>query len=241
MRYFMGLLLLLAMPLAIAEEYTASLEPGRQLILGTLVSGVVKELRVQPGQIVSQGELLLELDQREFQAQLRRTQSLLARASSLFQEALREEERARELYDRTLLSEHDLQKAQIGKLEAESRKHAAAAELMRAKLDLERSRIIAPVGGRILEVQTWKGQPIQNTLRIQPLMTLGATDFLRFTLLLPGKQEITSVQYRAGDRWHNVSRFRLVPAQGDMAPWNLEGWLPKHNLAVGEKVRVRVE
>ncbi|WP_293672716.1 biotin/lipoyl-binding protein, partial [Thiolapillus sp.] len=126
------LLLLSMMQVMAAQEYSVNLKPGRQLTLGTLVSGVVREVKVQPGQVVAQGDVLLKLDQREFRAQLNRAKALVARANSLFEEAKREEERAEELYDRTLLSDHELQKARIGRLEAESRKYDAGADLVQA-------------------------------------------------------------------------------------------------------------
>ncbi len=241
MRYFTLLFLLLAMPLAAAAEYKAHLEPGRQLTLGTLVSGVVGEVRVQPGQTVRQGELLLQLDQREFLAQQRRAQSRLARAESLLGEALREENRARELYDRTLLSDHEMQKAQIGRLEAEARRQDAAAELVQAKLNLERSRIIAPEDGRIREVLAWQGQPLQNALEIQPLLVLATMDFLKLTLLLPERSRIDAVQVLIGDQWQKAVRFVLTPVVGEGSSWRLEAWVKGSAAEPGTEVRVRLE
>ncbi len=145
----------------------------RELRLGTLVSGVVADVRVRTGQQVRAGDVLVILDQREFRARLERAKALSARASALLAEARREEERALELYDRGLLSDHELQKAQIDRLEAEAHKAESMAEETRAGLDLERSTIRAPFDGRILEVNTWKGQPVQNALTIQTMILLG--------------------------------------------------------------------
>ena len=193
MRTIATVVLLLSMvQVMAAQEYSVNLKPGRQLTLGTLVSGIVREVKVQPGQVVEQGDVLLKLDQREFRAQLNRAKALVARANSLFEEAKREEERAEELYDRTLLSDHELQKARIGRLEAESRKYDAGADLVQAKLNLERSAITAPADGRVLEVLAWQGQPLQNSLEIQPLVMFAATDTLQFTLLLPGQSRVST-------------------------------------------------
>ncbi|WP_457668129.1 efflux RND transporter periplasmic adaptor subunit [Thiolapillus sp.] len=242
MKTIAGLVLLFSLVQTVAaQEYTVNLKPGRQLILGTLVSGVVREVKVQPGQEVKQGDVLLKLDQREFQAQLRRAKALIARANSLFEEARREEERAGELYDRTLLSDHELQKARIDRLEAESRKYDAAADLMQAKLNLERSAIVAPTEGRVLEVQAWPGQPLQNSLEIQPLIMFAATDTLQFTLLLPGQSRVSGVQVWRDGEWRKVSRFRLVPMKGKENDWLLQGWVESPDFAVGQKVKVLVE
>ncbi|WP_456373076.1 efflux RND transporter periplasmic adaptor subunit [Thiolapillus sp.] len=147
-------------------------QPQRELELGTLVSGVVAEVKAREGQQVEAGEELVILDQREFQARLNRARAVASRAEALFAEALREEERARELYDQGLLSDHELQKAQIGRLEAEARRAEARAEETQAALDLERSHVRAPQAGRIVTVHAWKGQPVRNALAIQPLIIL---------------------------------------------------------------------
>ncbi len=145
----------------------------RELRLGTLVSGVVAEVRVSEGQRVRAGDVLVILDQREFRARLERARALSARASALLAEARREEERALELYDRGLLSDHELQKAQIGRLEAEARRAESMAEETGARLDLERSTVKAPFDGTIVEVNAWKGQPVRNALDIQTMIVLG--------------------------------------------------------------------
>ncbi|WP_457675054.1 hypothetical protein [Thiolapillus sp.] len=168
----MALMLSLSVLLQAAEQ---SPDEGvvRELRLGTLVSGVVDEVRVHKGQQVRAGEILVVLDQREFRARLRRARALSARAAALLAEARREEERAQELYDRGLLSDHELQKAQIGRLEAEARRAESMAEETAAGLDLERTTVKAPFSGRIVEVMAWKGRPVRNSLEIQPLVVLG--------------------------------------------------------------------
>lgn len=241
MRMIAGLVMLLAMAQLMAEEYSVNLKPGRQMPLGTLVSGVIDEVMVQPGQEVKQGEKLLKLDQREFRAQLQRAKAMLVRANSLLEEAKREEDRAREMYDRTLLSDHELQKAQIGTLEAESRTHAATADLVQARLNLERSVIRAPTDGRVLEVHAWKGEPLQNALEIQPLIRFASTETLQFTLLLPSQSRASRVQVWRGEQWQNASRFRLVPVKGDESNWLLQGWVSGTDFVAGQKVKVLVE
>ncbi len=224
-----------------AGEYNTRLEATRHMTLGTLVSGVVQRVLVQPGQNVKQGELLLELDQREFNAEWKRAKAQANRANGLFEEALREEERAKELYDRSLLSDHDLQTALIERLQAESRKFDAAADLMQAKLNLERSRILAPVDGQIDRVSAWKGQPVQNSLRITPLLELLATDRLQFRVKLSQKPRTDRVRLQVGDNWYPVSSFTLNVTSGDEQAWVLEGQVSDPRLSPGVEAKVSVE
>ncbi len=176
MKNWMVMLLLCVPALPGMAQDSPAVGNVRELKLGTLVTGVVAEVRVSKGQQVSAGDVLVILDQRAFRARLERARALSARASALLAEARREEQRAQELYDRGLLSDHELQKAQIGRLEAEARRAESMAEETRARLDLERTTVKAPFDGRILEVNTWKGQPVQNALAIQAMILLGVQE-----------------------------------------------------------------
>jgi multidrug efflux system membrane fusion protein len=241
MKYVITIVLMFFSSVVAAAEYSTRLEVGRELILGVMVSGVVQEIKVGEGQRVKQGQLLLELDQREFKSELQRAKARANRANGLFDEALREEERATELYDRTLLSDHDLQKALIGRLDAESRKFEAATDLMQAKLNMERSRILAPVAGRITNVSTWKGQPLQNTLSVTPLIKMMTTDSVRFSVKLPEKPEGSAVRLKVKDKWYPVSSYTLQPDSVDADAWILKGVLTGSGGMPGAEARVAVE
>ena len=96
----------------------ATLQWGQRAELGTLVSGVVAEVPVRAGQSVNKGALLVTLDDRGFRARVQGAQAAVTRTGVRFEEAKREQERAIELYDRTVLSEHERQLAEIALAEA---------------------------------------------------------------------------------------------------------------------------
>jgi multidrug efflux system membrane fusion protein len=133
---------------------------------------VVDEVAVRPGQAVGAGTVLVELDARGFRAEVNRSRAVLARSEALADEAVREDERAQELYDRTMLSDHERQLAQIARVEAESTLAEARARLAQAQLDLERSRLKAPFAARILAVNAMSGQAVVSSLQSQPLVIL---------------------------------------------------------------------
>lgn len=157
---------------ALALDLEGQLAWGQRVELGTLVSGVVSEIAVRPGDTVKQGANLLRLDDRGFRAELSRARAVLARAQSQLDEARREDQRAQELYDRTLLSDHERQVAQIALVDAESGAGEAQAALTQAQLDLERSRILAPFDARVLAVNAAVGQAIVTRLQSQPLVVV---------------------------------------------------------------------
>lgn len=160
----------------LALDLDGRLTWDKRVELGTLVSGVVREVPVQPGQAVAGGGTLLRLDPRGFQAAVSGARAALARAESALDEARREDQRAQELYDRTLLSDHERQVAQIALVEAESAAAEAKAALLAAQLDLERSHVRSPFAARVLAVNAAPGQAVVSQLQSLPLVVIAASD-----------------------------------------------------------------
>ena len=97
----------------LAKEIPALLDWQQRMELGTLLDGMVSKVNVGIGQQVNRGSLLIELDQREIQARLAWAESRVAAAKLQQDEARRELDRSLELYDRTLLSNHERILAEI--------------------------------------------------------------------------------------------------------------------------------
>jgi len=155
-----------------AGELPGTLAWGERLSMGMLVSGLVSEVPVRPGQRVKKGDLLVGLDARGFRAELNSVRAESSRAQALLEEAQREDERAAELYDRTLLSEHERTVATIGLREAQAAAARARANVVDARLDVERSRLLAPFDGLVLAVHAAPGQPVISTFETTPLVEL---------------------------------------------------------------------
>ncbi len=140
------------------------------VVLGMLVSGEVAEVRVTPGQEVAAGELLVRLDDRLFRSRVAAAEARLAAARLRRTQMAQEYERARELYERTLLSDYELQSAEVAYREAEAARREAEHALAVAQRELARTRLKAPFDARVLKVLTHVGQAVRNDFQIQPLV-----------------------------------------------------------------------
>lgn len=169
-----GLMLSIATAFATATagELAGTVDWGQRVTLGTLESGVVAEVPVVEGQQVGQGELLLRLDQRGFKADLAAARAAQRHAQALLEEAQREFDRAEELYDRTVLSDHERTVAVIGLREAQAAAEGARAERVRAQLALERSELRAPFDGFVESLKVVPGQAVSARLQVPPLLVL---------------------------------------------------------------------
>ena len=127
---------------------------------------------MRPGQSVGKGDELVSLDPRGFSAEVDRRKAAHRHARAMLAEAQREDERAIELYERTVLSDFERNQALIGLQSARAAAQAARADLVKAELDLERSVIRAPFDGRVLSVTVAPGQTIVSEWQSRPLVTL---------------------------------------------------------------------
>lgn len=160
------------MGLALAEDLPAQLDWGRHLVIATPESGLVQRVAVSAGDKVQAGQELLRLDSRALEAHLAEAGAGVEEAEVRLAEAERERDRTRELYDRTLLAEHELQLAHIAL--AESRTRLMAARARQAELQQRRDQRIlrAPWDGRVVVAMVQPGQAVVSHERPMPLLEL---------------------------------------------------------------------
>lgn len=167
-----AVLLLLISGQLMAADYEAQLEWERRVELGTPVQGVITEVRAQTGQRVEAGDILVQLDERGFKADVGKAHTRLQSLEAVREEARRERDRAEELYDRTVLSDHELQIASNEAKQAEADYAAARAALVHARLNLEYSAVRAPFDALVIDVPAAQGQTVINDLQPVTLVTV---------------------------------------------------------------------
>jgi len=165
--------------LASAVEVNGELDWANRVTLSVPVTGIVAAVSVRPGEAVAAGQSLLSLDAREAQARVAHANSAVKKLVLHRAEAEREWERAQELFDRTVLSERELQLAEIGLNDADAAYQATQAERVAAEVALELHSLKAPFAAWVLAVPVAPGQTIVNTQQATPLVMLAARDLMR--------------------------------------------------------------
>lgn len=162
--WIIAVLGLVNMPV-LAFETRAEIDWARQVELSTPVKGVIQNIMAQAGQHVAENEILLQLDQRGFISQVKGLKAQVAHYKADLDEAKREQDRAMELYDRTVLSDHELQVAKNNFIAAQAKYQNGRAKLVQAELDLEYSSIRAPFDAVIISRQAEVGQTVVPDLQ----------------------------------------------------------------------------
>ena len=157
---------------AYAAGLDAKLHWARKVDMSTPVSGVVSAVKVQVGERVVKGQVLVQLDDRLLRANVVAQKAELKRALNDRDEARRELDRTQELYDMTSLSDHDLKLAAIAHDASEAAYQIAQAALLQAELELEYSAVRAPFNAWIISQQVEVGQTVISEQRAVPLVVL---------------------------------------------------------------------
>ena len=169
-----------------AGEADGVLQWEQKTSLSLPVSGVVKTINVTPGQRVSKGTVLLALDKRPFQYQLQSAKSRMAQYEPGRDEAQNELQRAEELYERTVLSQVELDQAEMNFAEKNARYLEAGASVDQAELDLEHAELKAPFDLIVLKNHVVAGQTVINRLQATPLVTVAGGQLVAVMSLPPG-------------------------------------------------------
>jgi len=113
------------------------------------VGGIVRSRNFEEGSDVKAGDILYELDPAPFEAAYRNAEAALQRANGAIPNADARLERYTNLATRNAVSQQDLDEAKAAMLQAEADVAAATAALETARINLEYTKIRAPIDGRI--------------------------------------------------------------------------------------------
>ena len=171
-----------------AAEYEGRLQWHKRVDLGFQVSGVLSEVPVQVGQEVKKGTLLAKLDQRRFAARAKYAEANVKAQQLNRDEANRELDRANALYERTQLSDHDKQMAQLQSAKAAAALLAAEAAKTNADINLEYSALKAPFDAKVIRVHRAPGQSIVSALSSEPVVVVVDAQRMAVRLLLTTSQ-----------------------------------------------------
>lgn len=131
------------------DEFTGRLEAVNTVAVRPRVSGYVAAVRFEEGAIVSRGDLLFVIDARPFQAEVDRLRAELLRARATIQRATSELQRAERLTTENAISHEELDRRSAFAQESAAQASAVEATLRAAELNLEFTRVTAPISGRV--------------------------------------------------------------------------------------------
>jgi RND family efflux transporter MFP subunit len=156
------------------DEYSARLAAVEQVDVRARVAGTLERVHFRDGDVVRKNAPLFTIDPRPFAAEVARSEANLA--SALTQAALAKSEiaRAEQLLPMQAISKQEVDQLRASVQNSASAVNAARAALQAARLNLEYTRITAPISGRASRTTVTKGNLVSVNEPV--LTTIVSTD-----------------------------------------------------------------
>lgn len=157
-----------------ALELSATTQWYQRIEISALRSGIVEKVPVAVGDQVKQGRLLLQLEHGLERSQLLLAEKRLKQQQLLHKEAQREFDRVEDLYDRTLISDHDRAIGEAAWAGAGAELQAAKMALTQAERAIRYSRISAPFNAVVIGKTAERGTIANHLLQQSPLLIIAS-------------------------------------------------------------------
>src|SRR6266446_1835180 len=159
------------------DEFTGRLEAVHTVEVRPRVSGYLQSVHFKEGEIVRQGDLLFQIDARPFQAEVDRLKGELSQAKAQRSRAQSDFERAERLHNNDGMSAEEYDRRAAVRNEAQVRIASTEGARRGAELNLEFTRVTAPITGRVGRAEITEGNLVEGGAgQIKPLTSLVSLD-----------------------------------------------------------------
>ena len=158
----------------LTQSVTASgqLNPMVSIQVGSQISGMIRQLYVDFNSVVTQGQVIAEIDSATYRAAVQQADAELANAKSGLELAQLNAKRAEELRKTDLIAASESDKAIADFHQAQSQVLLREAALERARVDLARCTIFAPTNGMVISRNVDVGQTVAASLSAPTLFVI---------------------------------------------------------------------
>ena len=132
----------------------------RKANVGAKIVGRIVELRVDEGDTVRAGDIIVRLDSRDLDAATQQAEARLAEKKANLADALREKNRQQRLFEKEVVAEEARDAASTRLELAEAQVLTAEAELAAARAQLDYATIRAPLDGVVIEKNVELGEMV---------------------------------------------------------------------------------
>lgn len=144
------------------DEHTGRLAAVNTVKVRPRVSGYVERVHFDEGSMVRAGDLLFTLDPRTFRADLKEVEADAAEARARLELAQSENARVADLAGSRAVSQEEVDRRQREVESAAAALASAEAEVAAAALDLEFTRVTAPISGRVSRIEVTEGNLVSG-------------------------------------------------------------------------------
>ena len=172
--------------IVMAVTSTGTVNPVTTVLVGTQVSGTIKEIHVDFNSLVKKGQLIARIDPALFEAQVNQARANvfsaranLERAEAMLVDAKRTMERNKDLFSKNLIARSELDTAETNHETAKASVSAAKAQVAQteaalsvAETNLYYTKIVSPVDGIVVSRNVDVGQTVAASFQTPTLFSI---------------------------------------------------------------------
>ncbi len=200
-------------PMPVLIEAVGTVEPEHSVQVRAQVSGVLQSVQFKEGDKVKAGQLLFQIDPRTFEASYRQAQAQLARDMAQLENAKVQQDRLEPLLKREFITRQEFDVAVTSTKSLEATVAADRALLEQAKIQVEFSRITAPISGRTGTLAIKPGNLVPTAGGGVPLVTINSTDPILVSFSIPERQ-LEEIRRQQNEK---EMRIEILPDRGSPA------------------------
>jgi len=151
---------------------TGTVNAVTTVLVGTQVSGTIKNLYVDFNSRVTKGQLIAQIDPEMLEAQAAQARANVEKADATYRDADRTLKRNRELFTKNLIPRSDLDTAETNFDSARAQLEQAKAALRVSETNLRYTRILSPVDGIVISRNVDIGQTVAASFQTPTLFTI---------------------------------------------------------------------
>lgn len=161
------------------DGFVGQFEAVERVEIRPRVSGYLVEIAFEDGAQVEKGDLLFRIDPRPFEAALDQAKGQVKAVETRLENARTELERAKDLLPLQAVSQEEFDRLNATVLSAQSELQAARAAMRAAELDVEFTKVTAPISGRLSYSRVDVGNIVKADETV--LTTVVSIDPMQFT------------------------------------------------------------
>lgn len=202
-------------------DYPAAIQGASDLEIRPQIAGTIDRVLVNEGQLVSKGQLLFQISELPFRAQLNNAKAALSAAKAAVLNAQLEIDKLSPLVQAKVVSAFQLQTAKTTHQIALANVEQASAAVNSAQINLNYTQIKAPISGYIGRLPKKQGSLVSPTdvdaltqlsdvHEVRAYFSLAETDFINFNTKYQGSS--------VADRLKHLPSVALILADGEIYP-----------------------
>lgn len=210
----------------VSAESTGRVEAEYSVDLVARVPGFLLKKYFKEGDFVKKGQLLFQIDPREYQIEVNNSRANLNQYGALLKNSQQELNRANALIKEDLISRSDVDSSLAARNQNRAQYEAARQQLELARVNLSYTAIKSPIAGRIGKVNITEGNYVSptsgslvNVSSVNPVFVTFSLKSDDFVKLLKGSDRFKDVQVKVqfdnGVYYDKIGKVNFVDNQID--------------------------